>query len=400
VIALGDDPCSTRRRFIVTAIAEILSPQMLEAINRSTQDAICLPNAAYTAAAFLDAERKSVFAENWIFLSVGAEIPDAGDVLPVVAAGLPLLLVRDAAGAIRAFHNVCRHRGTQLVGEKQKRRPKLVCRYHSWTYELDGKLVMTPFFGGPDNHESPCIDRGRMGLEPVQCDSWNDLVFVNPSGTAPPLAEHLEPLTRRWSHYDFSLLRYGGSCRFDVTANWKLAMENFLESYHLPFAHPTLNAASKMEAHYSIVEELYLGQGSDGYEPGIAGHADLPRFPGLTAAQQKTAEYPTLLPNLMLGLHPDYLFVFGVDPVAPDRTAETFYFYFIGDAALSDAFADARKNVVELWRKTNLEDIVVVEGMQIGRRSPGYHDGRFSPYHEVTTHEFQRRIANQMANRA
>jgi choline monooxygenase len=310
-----------------------------------------------------------------------------------------VVVVRTEAG-VRAFHNVCRHRGMQLVGEKQKHRPRLVCRYHSWTYELDGKLAMTPFFAGPDNHESPCIDRGRMGLEPVRCESWNDLIFVNPSRTAPSLAEHLEPLTRRWAHYDFSLLRYGGACRFDVAANWKLAVENFLESYHLPFAHPTLNAASKMEAHYSIVEDLYLGQGSHGYESKIASHADLPRFPGLTAAQQKTAEYPTLLPNLMLGLHPDYLFVFGVDPVAPDRTAETFYFYFIGEAAVSDAFADARKSVLELWRKTNLEDITVVEGMQIGRRSPGYHDGRFSPYHEVTTHEFQRRIANQLANRA
>ena len=102
----------------------------------------------------------------------------------------------------------------------------------------------------------------------------------------------------------------------------------------------------------------------------------------------------------MLGVHPDYLFVFGVDPIAPDRTAEAFYFYFIGEAAVSDAFANARKSVVELWRKTNLEDMAVVEGMQIGRRSPGYHDGRFSPYHEVTTHEFQRRITNQLANRA
>ena len=384
----------------MTAVAEILSPRMLEAINRPTADAICLPNEAYTAAAFLDAERKTVFAENWIFVGVGAEIPDAGDVLPVMVAGLPLFLLRDAAGAIRVFHNVCRHRGMQLVGEKQKRRPKLVCRYHSWTYELDGTLAMTPCFGGPDNHESPGIDRGRMGLEPVRCDSWNDLVFVNPSGTASSLAEHLEPLRQRWAHYDLSLLRYGGSCRFDLAANWKLAMENFLESYHLPFAHPTLNAASKMEAHYSIVEELYLGQVSHGYEPQKAGHAALPPFPGLSAAQQKTAEYPTLLPNLMLGLHPDYLFVFGVDPVAPDRTQETFHFYFIGEAAVSGAFADARQSVIELWRRTNAEDITVVEGMQMGRRSPGYHDGRFSPYHEVTTHEFQRRIANQMANRA
>ena len=93
----------------MTAIAEILSPRMLDAINRSTEDAICLPNDVYTAAEFLDAERKTVFAENWIFVGAGAEIPDEGDVLPVMVAGLPLLL-RDATGAIRAFHNVCRHR--------------------------------------------------------------------------------------------------------------------------------------------------------------------------------------------------------------------------------------------------------------------------------------------------
>ena len=378
------------------SIADILSPSMIEAINRPTGDAICLPNAAYTDAAVLEAERRSLFAEGWVWVAAGAQLPHRGDVLPLTSAGLPILLVRDKDNQINAFHNVCRHRGVQLVAEPQKRRPMLVCRYHSWTYGLDGSLIRTPCFSGPDDHDSPGIDRARMGLERIRCETWNDLVFIDLSGKAPPLARHLAPLSARWAHYDMTRLRHGGSCRFDLAANWKLAIENFLESYHLPWAHPTLNKASKMEVHYSMVEDLYLGQGSHVYDPKTAGHAELPRFPGLTKAQQTVAEYPTLLPNLMLGIHPDYLFVFGVDPVAPDRTAESFHFYFIGDAATSPDLAPARERVMEFWTKTNREDMAMVEGMQIGRLSPGYHDGRFSPYHEVTTHEFQRRIANRL----
>ncbi len=383
----------------MTAVADILSPRVIEAINRPTKDAVCLPNEAYTSAAILEAERKALFFDGWTFATVGAQIPDRGDVLPMTIAGLPLAVLRDEKGGIKAFHNVCRHRGVQLVPERQKRRPKLVCRYHSWTYGLDGALMLTPYFSGPGSHESPCIDRARMGLEPVRCETWHDLIFVNLSGTAAPLGEHLAPLTQRWAHYDLSQLVYAGSCEFNLAANWKLAVENFLESYHLPFAHPTLNAASKMEAHYSIVEDLYLGQGSRNYDPKAAGHADLPRFSGLTEAQLSVAEYPTVLPNLMLGLHPDYLFIFAIDPIAPDRTAETFHFYFVGEAALAGGLAGMRDKVFEFWKKTNREDMAMVEGMQIGRRSPGYHDGRFSPYHEVTTHEFQRRVLNHLANR-
>jgi len=147
----------------LSAIADILSPTAVAAINRPTKDAVCLPNAAYTAPEILEAERKALFSETWAFAGVGAQIPDPGDVVPLTLAGLPLLAVREPTGGIRVFHNVCRHRGVQLVAEPQKKRPRLVCRYHSWTYGLDGALLMTPFFGGPDNHDSPCIDRSAWG---------------------------------------------------------------------------------------------------------------------------------------------------------------------------------------------------------------------------------------------
>jgi choline monooxygenase len=379
------------------SVAEILSGQVLEQINRPTGLAVCLPNAACTSAEFLEAERQRIFFAGWTFAAAGAEVARAGDALPITLAGLPLLLVRNRDGVLKAFHNVCRHRGVQLVPNKLSGCSAIACRYHGWTYALDGALIRTPHFSGPNKHDTPSIDRSCMGLQEVRCETWNDLVFVNVSGTAPPLAEHLEPLTRRWAHYDLARLRHGGSCTFDVAANWKLAIENFLESYHLPFAHPSLNAASKMQVHYSMVEELYLGQGSRQYDAKQAGHAGLPVFPGLSEARARVAEYPTLLPNLMLGIHADYLFVFGLDPVAPDRTRETFHFYYVGEEALAEELKPARDAVVAFWRATNLEDIGVVEGMQIGRRSPGYRHGRFSPYHEVTTHEFQRRVANTVA---
>jgi choline monooxygenase len=378
-------------------IGDILSAEALDAINRPTKDAVCLPNAAYTAPEFFEAERQKIFLAGWAFVAAGAELPGPGDVLPVTLAGLPLLLVRGRDGGIKAFHNVCRHRGVQLMPDKAAGCTSLTCRYHGWTYALDGALIRTPHFSGAGKHETPGIDCARMGLQEVRCDVWHDLVFVNLAGTAPPLAKHLAPLARRWQRYDLSLLRHGGSCRFDIAANWKLAIENFLESYHLPFAHPSLNSASKMEEHYSMVEDLYLGQGSRKYDSGKVGHAALPAFPGLGPVETKTAEYPTLLPNLMLGIHADYLFVFGVDPVTAERTRETFHFYYVGEAALAPALKPARDLIEGLWQRTNLEDIGVVEGMQIGRHSPGYVGGRFSPYHEATTHEFQRRIANAVA---
>ena len=131
------------KELILARVADILTPAAIEAINRPTAEAVCLPNAAYTSAEFLDAERTALFRERWAFAALGAQVPDRGDALPVTVAGLPLLVLRDEKGAIRVFHNVCRHRGMQLVTKPQKRRPKLVCGYHSWTYELDGRLALT-----------------------------------------------------------------------------------------------------------------------------------------------------------------------------------------------------------------------------------------------------------------
>lgn len=376
---------------------ELLTARVIEALNAPTPEAVCLPNDAYTSRSFFEQERRVIFEGQWVFAAVGAQIPSRGDVLPVNVAGWPVLLVRTRSGDVRAFHNVCRHRGLQLVSNPQHGCPMLVCPYHSWTYTLDGELKKTPHFGGYDVHRASNLNPKEYGLSSVRCEMWHDLIFINFSQHAVPLKESMAPLDERWREYDFSLLRHGGSETFEPESNWKLAIENFVESYHLPWTHPGLNGYSRMQAHYNMLEPTYLGQGSTAYDSELAGHPELPVFPGLSSDRRTVAEYPFVMPNLMLGIHPSYLFVFGVQPLAPNRTQEVFHFYFVGDEAMVDDLSEQRQRAMHGWKTVNWEDITMIEGMQRGRNSPGYRDGRFSPYHEVTTHEFQRRLANRFA---
>jgi choline monooxygenase len=377
----------------------ILTSGVLARINRPTPEAVCLPNACYTDPEFLALERERLFFDRWISVAVASQLPQPGDVLPVSVAGLPAFVLRDRQGVLRAYHNVCRHRGMRLVGEAQRKKRVLVCPYHSWTYGLDGSLQQTPHFEGEGRHEPTAFDKCDMGLEPIRLGTWHDLIFLNVSGKAGALADEFRGLDARWKDYDLSALRYAKTVHFDINANWKLAVENFLESYHLPWAHPALNSFSRMEDHACILEPGYFGQLSYAYNSASAGHGALPSFASMPADWQKRAEYPTFLPNLMLGIHPDHFFVFTADPDGAGKTRETFHFYFVGDAAMTPEMAGGRERVIESWASINREDIFVVEGMQVGRHSPAYRDARFSPHHEPTTHEFQRRIANIVAGR-
>ncbi len=149
-----------------------------------------------------------------------------------------------------------------------------------------------------------------------------------------------------------------------------------------------------MANHYSVIEEPIAGQGSDLYERDEAGHDALPTFSGLSEHWRVRAEYPSLLPNMLLGVHVDHITVWGIYPVGVDRALKRVFFFYAGDAALAPDLAASRAVVEANLRSINLEDVGVVESMQRGRASPGYVDAHFSPYHEGCIHSFERRIAN------
>ena len=360
-----------------------------------------LPNACYTDHDFFRLEQERIFGRHWTAVGVGAEIPNPGDVKPVEVAGRPVLLVRDKAGAVRAFHNVCSHRGMTLYDKPCQGQAALRCPYHSWAYGLDGKLRATPYVGGPHQNSHPDFDKSDKGLKPVRVAMQWDIVFVDLSGQAPELSAWLAPIAERWAGYDLSQMRHGALAdstgRFELKANWKLAMENFCESYHLPWIHPGLNSYSRLEDHYHIFgEHLFAGQGSTKYAPVQSGNGVFPTFPGIAPERAAHAEYLAVLPNFWLGLQIDHFYVVILDAVAPDRVVETMHLYYLGDAATDDTYGSLRQRNSELWSQVFLEDVGVVEGMQRGRRSPAFDGGAFSPAMDTPTLHFHRMVAGAL----
>ncbi|MEZ5932246.1 MAG: aromatic ring-hydroxylating dioxygenase subunit alpha [Alphaproteobacteria bacterium] len=380
----------------------------LENAGRPIGEATGLPNRCYTEPAHAALERERLFDRGWACIGFGKDIPEPGDALPVDHLGRPLLALRARDGGIRVFHNVCSHRGMVLIEEKTRIRSVIRCPYHSWCYGLDGGLKATPHVGGPGHNAHEAIDRAALGLREVRSAVWFDLVFVDLSGEAPDFQTFIRPLAERWRMFDLGELRHpgeDGAFQLDVRCNWKLAVENYCESYHLPWVHPGLNSYSRLEDHDNIVEPgLFSGQATRVYNPTLSSDGRrFPDFQSLTSGPaaiadvwRTRAEYVALYPNVLLGIHRDHAFAIRLEPIAQDRTVEHVAIYFAGEQALGDAFAEHRRTLKAMWHEVFAEDVFVVEGMQRGRASPAFEGGVFSPVMDEATHAFHRWAARRL----
>ena len=374
-----------------------LTEEVYRSITGPIDDAIGLPNEAYTSESFLRLEFERVFGRGWIGIAFDDDVAAPGDLFPVQAAGQPLVVVRDRQQNIRVFHNVCRHRGTRLVDQSCAKKRQIVCPYHAWAYGLDGKLNATPNFRGPGVSERVAFEAGQQDLVEVRSTVWNHVIMVNLSGDAMPLDEWSETLDQRWSCYDLENTLAGKEVTYTIGANWKLTLENFLESYHLPVVHPALNAYSPQDDHLVLVENRVMGQVSLDYRPDDGGKG-LPCFADLPADRQTRAEYLLLFPSLMLSVTPDHYRVTLITPESAESTHQRWRFYFVGEDGLDPAQDAARDGVAERVDSYTREDIAILERLQAGRQSPAYDGGRFSPYHETTTFQFQKLIALNVEN--
>lgn len=377
-----------------------LDPAILARVTAPIEAARGLPNAFYTDPQVFAAEQERVFARNWACIGFGKDVPAAGDLKPVTFLGRPLLLARGKDGHVRVFQNVCRHRGMILVNESKRGQALIRCPYHSWGYALDGSLRATPFVGGPNENAHPAIKRGELGLFEVRAEVWMDMVFVNLSGAAPDFSTYAKALTERWHEFAGQTLHHGGAestLSLELTTNWKLAVENFCESYHLPWVHPGLNSYSRLEDHYNIIEpRSFSGQGSLVYNPqiGTAGER-FASFANLSEKWSTGAEYLSFFPNVLLGAHKDHFYAIMLDPVALNRTVERLEIYYADPAMCGPDYAAMRQRHMEIWREVFVEDIAVVEGMQRGRSAPGFDGGKFSPVMDGPTHCFHDWVARQ-----
>ena len=387
-------------------LSEILDLKKLEAVEKPIEAANGLPNECYTSEDYLAYEKVRIFHDNWTAIGVGSSIPSPGDAKPYNLLGIPLIMIRDKNMKIRVFHNVCSHRGFKLLDKPCNLRNVIRCPYHSWSYDFEGNLLATPHIGGLNNHESEKFDKSKSHLKEVNSKIWMDIVFININSNEINFDKYIKPLEQRWSNFinkdDQRLIVHSndyGYFNLEVNCNWKFAVENYCESYHLPTIHPELNKVSNINDHYHIqgLPNRFAGQGSKKYDQLIKGNKKFNTFSNWDKSKLNNSEYIALFPNVMIGLHIDHFYVFWLEPLAINKTREHMQMYYVGnDSANGEELKDLRKENLRFWKDVMLEDINAIEGMQEGRNSPVYNGGNFSPIMDQPTHQFHKWVAGNL----
>ena len=392
----------------MSEIYNIIDKEKLDIVNKPISKAHGLPNECYTNKDYTLIERKKLFEDKWVVIGVASSLPEIGDSKPFDLLGLPLLIVRNKKNKIKVFHNVCSHRGVKLVNKPGKIKNVIRCPYHSWSYSYDGDLVATPHLGGMNKHTHQDFHKENNNLKEVRSFVWLDLIMININNNEIPFEDYIKPLSTRWSKFwqvkDREFIKHAddfGYFKLEAKCNWKFAIENYCESYHLPWVHPGLNSYSKIEDHYHIqgLPNRFAGQGTVVYNPILKGKIKFPTFPNWPKNKENIAEYVALFPNVMLGIHKDHYYAYWLEPISNEFTLEHMEIYYVGDqAASSKKFQSLRKQNHKLWEDIQKEDVDIIQGMQVGRNSPVYNGGNFSPVMDNPTHHFHKWVVTNLVS--
>ncbi len=387
-------------------LSKIIDIEKINNVEKPIEVANGLPNECYTNQDYLAHEKEKIFYNQWTAIGVGSSIPKIGDTKPYNLLGIPLILIRDKNMDVRVFHNVCSHRGFKLLDKACTLKNVIRCPYHSWAYDFNGQLVATPHIGGLNNHQSTNFNKTKSNLKEVKTKLWMDIIFVNINSNELDFDQYIKPLEERWSKFinkdDQKLIVKSndyGYFGLEVKSNWKFAIENYCESYHLPTIHPELNKVSNINDHYHIkgLPNRFAGQGSKKYDQIVKGNKIFDTFPNWEKSMLKNSEYIALFPNVMIGLHVDHFYVFWLEPLGMNKTKEHMQMYYVGEeSANGEQLKEMRKQNLKFWKDVMLEDINAVEGMQEGRNSPVYNGGNFSPTMDQPTHQFHKWVAQNL----
>jgi choline monooxygenase len=390
----------------MSGIYNIIEKKKLDIVKKPIDKSHGLPNECYTSQEYSKLERKKLFEEKWVVIGVASSLPNKGDAKPFDLLGIPIMILRDKQNQIRVFHNVCSHRGYKILQENCKIKNVIRCPYHSWSYDTSGNLVATPHIGGMNKHSSKKFDKSKSGLKEIKSYVWLDMIFINIRENEISFEEYIKPLSDRWEKFwsikDRELIVYSndfGYFNLNANCNWKFAIENYCESYHLPWVHPGLNSYSKINDHYHIqgLPNRFAGQGTKVYNPRFKGKEKFPCFPSWPKDKMHIAEYVALFPNVMLGIHKDHFYAYWLEPIDHKCTKEHMEIYYVGEkAANSKKYKSLRKQNFKLWKEIQTEDLNIIEGMQEGRNSPSYNGGNFSPIMDNPTHHFHKWVATNL----
>jgi Rieske 2Fe-2S family protein len=360
-----------------------------------------LPQKYFVSPAIFADEREKIFSTQWVLVGHQSQLAQAGDYFTAEIAGESLIVVRDKRGEIHGFYNVCRHRGSRLIENRNGQLSAAIqCPYHAWTYALDGRLL-----GAPHMDDVPDFNKADYSLHPVNLALWEGFIFVNladsesltsilsqrerqnelPSAGYRSLTDWFAPLDGKFSRWNLPTLRSAKRIEYDVRANWKLIFENYSECYHCLGVHPELSKISPYDsAENDLTEGPFLGgfmriaKGKSLTMSGNAcalGIADKEEEGEGEEAKHRVFYY-SMFPNMLLSLHPDYVMVHQLWPQSPERTLILCDWFFHPEAFRRGDFDP--DDAIQFWDMVNWQDWHVCELSQQGISSRAYEPGPYS----------------------
>ncbi|MDA2810948.1 aromatic ring-hydroxylating dioxygenase subunit alpha [Nocardiopsis sp. RSe5-2] len=337
-----------------------------------------LPGHYYTDPGIFRAEQAAIFETQWFCAVLAADLDKAGRFETVQVGRESVLVARGRDGAVNAYLNVCRHRGARLCTEESGEvRRAFQCPYHAWTYSLDGKLI-----SAPNLTSMPDVDRARFGLHRVHVREWLGYVWVCLADEPPSFEDTvIGDVTNRLGTpdaivgYQVADLKLGRRIEYDVKANWKQIVENFMECYHCATIHPELTEvlpefADGLAAQYFVGHGAEFGQDVEGFT--VDGSAGLERIPGVNEEQDRRYYAITVRPTVFINLVPDHVIFHRMFPLAPDRTLVRCDWLYLPEVV--DSGADIERSV-ELFHRVNQQDFDACERCQLAMDSRSYKDG-------------------------
>ena len=355
---------------------------MLEATiePRPQTSSATLPSWTYNNAEFLALEKEAIFMRSWQLVGHVSELRHPGDFLTFDLLGESAIVLRDDKGGLRAFHNVCRHRAFRLLGQPQGHCDKLIrCRYHGFAYDLAGRLVAVP-----GEQDFDCLEKAEFGLVPIAMEVFLGFVFIQfADDPGPSLAEQFAPFRDALALYrteEMEPASAGGMT--DIRADWKVAVDNNIEAYHVPVGHPGLQRLYGTTYSFEV-QPLGVSRGGGRLRDRISTNWSerhyqklLPEISHLPEERRRAWLYYSMFPNLAFDIYPDMIDYFQILPVAPGRSMSR---------SRSFALADDRREMRatrylnnRINRQVGMEDVELVEGVQAGLGSRSYRIGQLS----------------------
>ncbi len=346
-----------------------------------------LPARYYTDPELFRDEMERFFFDSWVCVGREDTIPASGDYFLRDVVGESIIVTRDSASQVRAYFNVCRHRGTRICSAAEGAfAGRIQCPYHGWTYGLDGGLL-----GAPHMDEAT-FRREDYPLHEIVIGLWDGHIFLHFGQKRAPLSEHLGNLPTKFEGWRMQGLRLNKRIVYEVKANWKLIILNYNECLHCPVLHPMLNRLTDyLGADNEPPTSTYIG-GAMGFRGSaetmsVDGKRRRDYLPGLNEEERRAVYYYAIYPNLLLSLHPDYMMIHTIWPETVDRTKIICEWYFQpAELAVDDA--------IEFWDTTNREDWSIAELSQAGIRSRAYTPGPYSK-REALLHAFDQVVTKR-----